>query len=58
MVSVSEQAPKNINTPYIIEINCHGGILTINRVLEVTINMVLEWLRPATSKRALFKWSY
>ncbi|NGQ58851.1 tRNA uridine-5-carboxymethylaminomethyl(34) synthesis GTPase MnmE [Staphylococcus aureus] len=36
MVSVL-RAPKTFTREDIIEINCHGGILTINRVLELTM---------------------
>lgn len=36
MVSVL-RAPKTFTREDIVEINCHGGILTINRVLELTM---------------------
>ncbi len=36
MVSVL-RAPKTFTREDIIEINCHGGILTINRILELTM---------------------
>ena len=36
MISVL-RAPKTFTREDIIEINCHGGILTINRILELTM---------------------
>ncbi len=38
MVSVL-RAPKTFTREDIIKINCHGGILTINRVLKLTMNI-------------------
>ena len=42
MVSVL-RAPKTFTREDIIEINCHGGILTINRILELTMTYVHVW---------------
>lgn len=52
MVSVL-RAPKTFTREDIIEINCHGGILTINRVLELTMTYGARMAEPGEfSKRA------
>ncbi|HDB7558552.1 TPA: tRNA uridine-5-carboxymethylaminomethyl(34) synthesis GTPase MnmE [Staphylococcus aureus] len=52
MVSVL-RAPKTFTREDIIEINCHGGILTINRVLELTITYGARMAEPGEfTKRA------
>ncbi|HDA2569263.1 TPA: tRNA uridine-5-carboxymethylaminomethyl(34) synthesis GTPase MnmE [Staphylococcus aureus] len=45
MVSVL-RAPKTFTREDIIEINCHGGILTINRVLELTMTYGARMAEP------------
>ena len=51
MVSVL-RAPKHLRED-IIEINCHGGILTINRVLELTMTYGARMAEPGEfTKRA------
>ncbi|HDK7765739.1 tRNA uridine-5-carboxymethylaminomethyl(34) synthesis GTPase MnmE [Staphylococcus aureus] len=52
MVSVL-RAPKTFTREDIIEINCHGGILTINRVLELTMTYGARIAEPGEfTKRA------
>ncbi|HFE7791407.1 TPA: tRNA uridine-5-carboxymethylaminomethyl(34) synthesis GTPase MnmE [Staphylococcus aureus] len=52
MVSVL-RAPKTFTREDIIEINCHGGILTINRVLELTTTYGARMAEPGEfTKRA------
>ncbi|WP_338799810.1 tRNA uridine-5-carboxymethylaminomethyl(34) synthesis GTPase MnmE [Staphylococcus aureus] len=52
MVSVL-RAPKTFTREDIIEINCHGGILTINRVLELTMTYGARTAEPGEfTKRA------
>lgn len=52
MVSVL-RAPKTFTREDIIEINCHGGILTINRVLELTMAYGARMAEPGEfTKRA------
>ncbi|MDT1916775.1 tRNA uridine-5-carboxymethylaminomethyl(34) synthesis GTPase MnmE [Staphylococcus aureus] len=52
MVSVL-RAPKTFTHEDIIEINCHGGILTINRVLELTMTYGARMAEPGEfTKRA------
>lgn len=52
MVSVL-RAPKTFTREDIIEINCHGGILTINRILELTMNYGARMAEPGEyTKRA------
>lgn len=52
MVSVL-RAPKTFTSEDIIEINCHGGILTINRVLELTMTYGARMAEPGEfTKRA------
>ncbi|WP_399659576.1 tRNA uridine-5-carboxymethylaminomethyl(34) synthesis GTPase MnmE [Staphylococcus aureus] len=52
MVSVL-RAPKTFTREDIIEINCHGGILTINRVLELTMTYGARMAEPGEfTKRA------
>ncbi|HDG5453460.1 tRNA uridine-5-carboxymethylaminomethyl(34) synthesis GTPase MnmE [Staphylococcus aureus] len=52
MVSVL-RAPKTFTREDIIEINCHGGILTINRVLELTMTHGARMADPGEfTKRA------
>ncbi|HGZ9429744.1 TPA: tRNA uridine-5-carboxymethylaminomethyl(34) synthesis GTPase MnmE [Staphylococcus aureus] len=52
MVSVV-RAPKTFTREDIIEINCHGGILTINRVLELTMTYGARMAEPGEfTKRA------
>ncbi|HDB5873621.1 TPA: tRNA uridine-5-carboxymethylaminomethyl(34) synthesis GTPase MnmE [Staphylococcus aureus] len=52
MVSVL-RAPKTFTREDTIEINCHGGILTINRVLELTMTYGARMAEPGEfTKRA------
>ncbi|HHJ3753057.1 TPA: tRNA uridine-5-carboxymethylaminomethyl(34) synthesis GTPase MnmE [Staphylococcus aureus] len=52
MVSVL-RAPKTFTREDIIEINCHGGILTINRVLELAMTYGARMAEPGEfTKRA------
>ncbi|HCZ1158124.1 TPA: tRNA uridine-5-carboxymethylaminomethyl(34) synthesis GTPase MnmE [Staphylococcus aureus] len=52
MVSVL-RVPKTFTREDIIEINCHGGILTINRVLELTMTYGARMAEPGEfTKRA------
>ncbi|WP_278926657.1 tRNA uridine-5-carboxymethylaminomethyl(34) synthesis GTPase MnmE [Staphylococcus auricularis] len=52
MVSVL-RAPKTFTRENIVEINCHGGILTINRVLELTMTYGARMADPGEyTKRA------
>ncbi|HEA6080663.1 TPA: tRNA uridine-5-carboxymethylaminomethyl(34) synthesis GTPase MnmE [Staphylococcus aureus] len=52
MVSVLK-SPKTFTREDIIEINCHGGILTINRVLELTMTYGARMAEPGEfTKRA------
>lgn len=52
MVSVL-RAPKTFTREDIIEINCHGGILTINRMLELTMTYGARMAEPGEfTKRA------
>lgn len=52
MVSVL-RAPKTFTREDIIEINCHGGILTTNRVLELTMTYGARMAEPGEfTKRA------
>ena len=52
MVSVL-RAPKTFTLEDIIEINCHGGILTINRILELTMTYGARMAEPGEyTKRA------
>ena len=52
MVSVL-RAPKTFTRGDIIEINCHGGILTINRILELTMTYGARMAEPGEyTKRA------
>lgn len=52
MISVL-RAPKTFTSEDIIEINCHGGILTINRILELTMTHGARMAEPGEyTKRA------
>ena len=52
MISVL-RAPKTFTREDIIEINCHGGILTINRILELTMTHGARMAEPGEyTKRA------
>lgn len=52
MVSVM-RAPKTVTREDVVEINCHGGILTINRILELTLTHGARMADPGEfSKRA------
>ncbi|HGH0791572.1 TPA: tRNA uridine-5-carboxymethylaminomethyl(34) synthesis GTPase MnmE [Staphylococcus pseudintermedius] len=52
MVSVL-RAPRTFTREDIVEINCHGGILTINRVLELTMTYGAKMAEPGEyTKRA------
>ncbi|HLR19982.1 MAG TPA: tRNA uridine-5-carboxymethylaminomethyl(34) synthesis GTPase MnmE [Staphylococcus sp.] len=52
MVSVL-RAPKTFTREDIVEINCHGGILTINKVLELTMSNGARMAEPGEfTKRA------
>lgn len=52
MISVL-RAPKTFTREDIIEINCHGGILTINRILELTMTYGARIAEPGEyTKRA------
>ncbi|MCI2880487.1 tRNA uridine-5-carboxymethylaminomethyl(34) synthesis GTPase MnmE [Staphylococcus hominis] len=52
MISVL-RAPKTFTREDIIEINCHGGILTINRILELTMTHGARRAEPGEyTKRA------
>ncbi|HFN8927522.1 TPA: tRNA uridine-5-carboxymethylaminomethyl(34) synthesis GTPase MnmE [Staphylococcus aureus] len=53
MVSVL-RAPKTFTREDIIEINCHGGILTINRVLELTMTYGARMAEPGEFTRRAF----
>ena len=57
MVSVL-RAPKTFTREDIIEINCHGGILTINRILELTMTYGARMAEPVNIQNVHFKWSY
>ncbi|MBF2261838.1 tRNA uridine-5-carboxymethylaminomethyl(34) synthesis GTPase MnmE [Staphylococcus capitis] len=47
------RAPKTFTREDIIEINCHGGILTINRILELTMTYGARMAEPGEyTKRA------
>lgn len=52
MVSIL-RAPKTFTREDIVEINCHGGILTINRILELTMTHGARMAEPGEyTKRA------
>ncbi|EGQ0395278.1 tRNA uridine-5-carboxymethylaminomethyl(34) synthesis GTPase MnmE [Staphylococcus pseudintermedius] len=52
MVSVL-RAPRTFTREDIVEINCHGGILTINRILELTMTYGARMAEPGEyTKRA------
>ena len=51
MVSVL-RAPKTFTREDIIEINCHGGILTINRILELTMTYGARMAEPGNIQNA------
>ncbi|SUM74789.1 tRNA uridine-5-carboxymethylaminomethyl(34) synthesis GTPase MnmE [Staphylococcus hominis] len=52
MISVL-RAPKTFTREDVIEINCHGGILTINRILELTMTHGARMAEPGEyTKRA------
>ena len=52
MISVL-RAPRTFTREDIIEINCHGGILTINRILELTMTHGARMAEPGEyTKRA------
>lgn len=52
MVSVM-RAPKTFTREDIVEINCHGGIVAVNRVLEITLNNGARLAEPGEfTKRA------
>lgn len=53
MVSVL-RAPKTFTREDIIEINCHGGILTINRVLELTMTYGARMAEPGEFTKRSF----
>ncbi|HBI1326229.1 TPA: tRNA uridine-5-carboxymethylaminomethyl(34) synthesis GTPase MnmE [Staphylococcus aureus] len=53
MVSVL-RAPKTFTREDIIEINCHGGILTINRVLELTMTYGARMAEPGEFTKHAF----
>ena len=45
--------PLKLSREDIIEINCHGGILTINRILELTMTYGARMAEPGEyTKRA------
>ena len=45
--------PLKLSHEKIIEINCHGGILTINRILELTMTYGARMAEPGEyTKRA------
>ena len=52
MVSVM-RAPKTFTREDIVEINCHGGIVAVNRVLEIVLNSGARLAEPGEfTKRA------
>ena len=58
LVSVMK-SPKTFTTEDVVEINCHGGIATTNKVLELVLENGARMAEPGEfTKRAFFKWSY
>ncbi|EOB1255180.1 tRNA uridine-5-carboxymethylaminomethyl(34) synthesis GTPase MnmE [Staphylococcus pseudintermedius] len=53
MVSVL-RAPRTFTREDIVEINCHGGILTINRVLELTMTYGARMAEPGEYMKRAF----
>ena len=52
MVSVM-RAPRTFTSEDIVEINCHGGLVSVNRVLELTLNEGARLAEPGEfTKRA------
>ncbi len=52
LVSVMK-GPRSFTTEDVVEINCHGGIITTNRILEVTLNNGARLAQPGEfTKRA------
>ena len=49
---ISVLRTKTFTREDIIEINCHGGILTINRILELTMT-VHVWLNQVNIRSVL-----
>ena len=55
LVSVMK-APKTFTTEDVVEINCHGGISTTNKVLELVLNHGARLAEPGEfTKRAFLK---
>lgn len=51
------KSPKSFTTEDTVEINCHGGISTTNKVLELLLNNGCRLAAPGEfTKRAFFKW--
>ena len=52
MVSLMK-APRSFTTEDTVEINCHGGVLMINKFLGFCFHMVQDWQSPENSANVL-----
>ncbi len=56
MVSVM-MGPKTFTREDVVEINCHGGIVSVNRVLQLILSQGARLAEPGEfTKRAFFEW--
>ena len=57
MVSLMK-APKTFTREDVVEINCHGGIVAVNRVLTLVLKEGARLAEPGEfTKRAFLKWT-
>lgn len=49
-------APNSYTKENVVEIQSHGGALVVRRILELALQMVLEWQSQVNLQNVLFKW--
>ncbi len=58
MVSIM-RAPRTFTRENIVEINCHGGLVSVNKVLQLILAQGVRLAEPGEfTKRAFLKWTY
>ena len=53
MVSVMK-APRTFTREDVVEINCHGGLVAVNRVLQLALNEELDLRNQGNSQKGRF----
>ena len=57
MVSIM-RAPRTFTRENIVEINCHGGLVSVNKVLQLILAQGVRLAEPGEFTKRAFKWTY